>query len=49
MATYDLPTAKGKVSEHATGKYGRAPREDEWSTIGAGIDLNNLDGSKTQR
>jgi hypothetical protein len=37
---YDLTQAKQKVSEYATGKYGRGPTDDEWGQIGQGIDYS---------
>jgi hypothetical protein len=40
MPTYDLNQAKQRVTDYATGKYGRGPTDDEWGQIGQGIDYS---------
>jgi hypothetical protein len=50
MALYDLNTAKSRVTDYATKKYGRGPQnDDEWGEIGQGIDLNNIDDNALNR
>jgi hypothetical protein len=42
MAVYDLNTAKGKVTDYGTKKYGRGPENDqEWAAIAQGINYGD--------
>jgi hypothetical protein len=42
MASYDLATAKSKVTDYGKAKWGRGPEtDDEWATIGQGIDYGD--------
>lgn len=42
MASYDLNTAKQKVTDYTTSKYGRGPQNDqEWGQIAGGINYND--------
>ncbi len=42
MGVYDLPTAKQRVTDYATGRYGRGPTSDqEWAAIAQGINYDD--------